>query len=104
MYVSDTTTCVSDVGTFQLGDFHVFDLLQFVVALSVFVQQPAVVLALHLVLVLQLVILLLQVVVLVLTQEIIMWSKFFFIHYTKHMPVQNWPLVWPLDKQFSRKL
>lgn len=57
------------VGTFQLGHLHLFDLLQLLVALSVLVQQPAVVLALDLVLVLQLVVLLLQVVVLVLMDD-----------------------------------
>lgn len=56
------------MSTFELRDFHLFDLLQFVVALPVFIQQPAVVLALDLVLVLQLVILLLQVFMLVLTK------------------------------------
>lgn len=60
--------CVT-ISTFELGDLCVFGLLQLIVALSVFVQQPAVVLALDLVLVLQLVILLLQVVVLVLTEK-----------------------------------
>lgn len=61
--------CVHEVGTFQLGDLHLFDLLQLLVALSVLVQQPAVVLALDLVLVLQFVVLLLQVVVLVLMED-----------------------------------
>lgn len=49
-----------------MGDFVFFDLLQFLEVLSVFVQQPVVVLALGLVLVVQLVILLLQVFMLVL--------------------------------------
>lgn len=61
--------CVREVATFQLGDLHLFDLLQLLVALSVLVQQPAVVLALDLVLVLQFVVLLLQVVVLVLMED-----------------------------------
>lgn len=57
------------VCTFELGDFQVFGLLQLLVAVSVFVQQPAVVLALHLVLLLQVVILLLQILVLVLVEK-----------------------------------
>lgn len=56
------------ISTVELGDFRVFGLLQFTVALPVFVQQPAVVIALHLVLLLQVVVLPLQVVVLILTQ------------------------------------
>lgn len=60
--------CVfASISTFQLGDFHLLHLLQFVVAVSVLVQQPTVVVALDLVLLLQLVILLLQVIMLVLT-------------------------------------
>lgn len=55
--------------TFELGDFQLFDLLQFVIALSVLVQLPDVVIALGLVLVLQVVILLLQILVLVLTED-----------------------------------
>lgn len=86
------------VSTFQLGDFHLFHLLQFVVAPSVFLQQPAVVLALDLVLLLQLVILLLQVVMLVLTEEIITWSNFVFFITLSHVAI-----VKPLDKQLLEK-
>lgn len=57
--------CVCE-STFELGDLHLFDLLQLAVALSVLVQLPVVVVPLGLVLVLQLVVLLLQVLVLVL--------------------------------------
>lgn len=78
------------ISTFELTDFHLFDLLQFVVAFFVFVQQPAVVLALNLVLVLQLVILLLQVVMLVLIKRkkksaVIIWSRgcFYIKAYTR---------------------
>lgn len=56
------------ISTVELGDFHIFGLLQFTVALPVFVQQSAVVLTLHLVLLLQVVVLPLQIVVLILTQ------------------------------------
>ena len=57
------------VCTSEVGNFHFFDLLQLLVVLLVFVQQPVVVLALGLVLLLQVVKLLLQVVMLVLTQR-----------------------------------
>lgn len=55
--------------TFELGDFQLFDLLQFVIALSVFVQLSVVVVTLGLVLVLQVIILLLQILMLVLTED-----------------------------------
>lgn len=57
------------MSTFELRDFHLFSLVQFLVALSVFTEQPAMVLGLHLMLLLQIVILLLQVLVLVLTAK-----------------------------------
>lgn len=56
-------------GTFKLGDLQLFGLMQFVVTVSVFVQQPTVVLALDLMLLLQIIILLLQVLVLALTRK-----------------------------------
>lgn len=55
--------------TFQVGDFHLFDLLHLLVLLLVFAEEPAVVLALHLVLLLQVIELLLQVLVLVLRER-----------------------------------
>jgi len=57
------------VGTFELGDLRVFDVLQLLDALLVLVQGPAVVIPLHLVLLVQLVVLLLQVLVLVLQPQ-----------------------------------
>lgn len=70
------------VSTFELGHFRIFDLLQFVVACSVLIQQPIVVLALGVMLVLQLIILLLQVLVLVLTEERSPHKPQFFLFFT----------------------
>lgn len=57
------------VRTFELGDFRLLGLLHFIVALFVFIQEPAVILALDLMLFMQLVILLLKVFVLVLKDK-----------------------------------
>lgn len=57
------------VRTFELGDFHVFGSLHFIEAISVFIQEPVVILALGLMLFVQLVILLLQVLMLVLKEK-----------------------------------
>lgn len=53
-----TVQCVT-ICTFEVCYFHLFDLLQLLIVLFVFVQQPVVVLALDLVLLLQVVKLLL---------------------------------------------
>lgn len=65
---SNMSVCVT-ICTFEVGDFQLFVLLQFLIVLFVFVQQPVVVLALDLVLLHQIVILLLQVIMLVLTKK-----------------------------------
>lgn len=76
------------MSTFELRDFPLFGLLQFLIVHSVFIQQSVVVLALNLVLVLKLVILLLQVIVLILTERKaiinIQFVSVFFIMIKKH--------------------